>query len=60
MNKKKKPVKSVVNKAEIAAFLVTKKSFSLQRLMHDYNEIKNQINPIGGVSACPLDDNFYE
>ena len=30
MNKKKKPGKSVVNKAEIAAFLVTKKSFSLQ------------------------------
>ena len=28
--------------------------------MHDYNEIKNQINPIGGVSACQLDDNFYE
>ena len=58
--KKKNPTKSVVIKAELTASLVTKKSFSLQRLMHDLNEIKNQINPIEGVSACPLDDNFYE
>ena len=28
--------------------------------MHDYKEIQSQINPIGGVSACPLDDNFYK
>jgi ubiquitin-protein ligase len=28
--------------------------------MHDYNEIKNQVVPIPGVSALPLDDNFYE
>ncbi len=27
--------------------------------MHDYNEIKNQINPIGEVSACPLNDKWH-
>ena len=51
-----KPVKSVVNKAEITAFLFNKKSFSLQRLMHDYNEIKSHLR-----SEClSIDDNFYE
>ena len=28
--------------------------------MHDYNEIKNQEDPIPGVSAVPLDNNMYE
>ena len=52
--------KSVMEKAAISAMLVQKKSFSLQRLMHDYNEITKQEVPIPGVSALPLDNNFYE
>ena len=35
------------------------KSFPLQRLMHDYNEIINQEFPLPGVSAIPLEDNLY-
>ena len=52
--------KSGMEKAVIAASLVKNKSFSLQRLMHDYKEITDQKIPIPGVSALPLDDNFYE
>ena len=58
--KKKMTKKSGMEKAAISALLVQKKSFSLQRLMHDYNEITKQLIPIPGVSALPLDDNFYE
>ena len=57
---KKQTTKRGQDKAEISALLTSKKSFSLQRLMHDYKEIKNQVIPIPGVSAAPLDDNFYE
>ena len=46
--------------AEIKALLELKKTFSLQRLMHDYNEIKNQPVPLFGVSAIPIKDNMYE
>ena len=57
---KKQTTKRGQDKAEISALLTSKKSFSLQRLMHDYKEIKNQLIPIPGVSAAPLDDDFYE
>ena len=59
-NKRKIIKKSGMEKAAISALLVQRKSFSLQRLMHDYDEITKQIIPIPGVSALPLDDNFYE
>ena len=58
--KKKFTKKSAMEKAAISALLVKNKSFSLQRLTHDYNEITKQVIPIPGVSACPLDDDFYE
>ena len=58
--KRKPPKKAQMEKAAISALLVRKKSFSLQRLMHDYEEITKQKVPIPGVSALPLDDNFYE
>ena len=57
---KKKRIKKDIGHAELKAALVKNKCLSLKRLEHDYNEIKNQIIPIPGVSACPLDDNFYE
>ena len=57
---KKAKTKKGMEKAEISALLVQKKPFSLQRLMHDYEEIKKQVVPIPGVSAIPLDDDFYE
>ena len=58
--KRQQPKKTRMEKAAISALLVQKKSFSLQRLMHDYNEITKQEVPIPGVSALPLDNNFYE
>jgi ubiquitin-protein ligase/Ran GTPase-activating protein (RanGAP) involved in mRNA processing and transport len=58
---KRQPTKkSGMEKAAISALLVQKKSFSLQRLMHDYKEITHQDVPIPGVSALPLDNDFYE
>ena len=58
---KRQPTKKAgMEKAAISALLVQKKSFSLQRLMHDYNEITHQDVPIPGVSALPLDNDFYE
>lgn len=58
--KKKVTQKRAQDKAEITALLTQNRSFSLQRLMHDYNEIKNQAIPLPGVSAVPLDSDFYE
>ena len=52
--------KSGMEKAAMSALLIQKKSFSLQRLMHDYNEITHQEFPLPGVSALPLDNDFYE
>ena len=46
--------------ANIKAALVKNKTLSLKRLLHDYEEIKNQVVPIPGVSASPLDDDMYE
>ena len=43
----------------MTALIVQKKTFSLQRLMHDYEEITHQKVPIPGVSALPLDEDFY-
>ena len=58
---KRPPTKKTgMEKALISASLVQNKSFSLQRLMHDYNEITHQVVPIPGVSALPLDNDFYE
>ena len=58
--RKKFTKKSGMEKAAISALLVQQKSFSLQRLTHDYNEITKQTVPIPGVSALPLDDDIYE
>ena len=57
MKSQKKNVKDI---AEIKALLDLKKTFSLQRLMHDYKEIKDQPIPLFGVSAVPIKDNMYE
>ena len=57
---KKHLAKAGMEKATLTALLEQNKSFSLQRLMHDYNEITKQDVPIPGVSALPLDDNMYE
>ena len=57
---KRKRINKDIGRAELKAALVKNKCLYLKRLEHDYNEIKNQIIPIPGVSACPLDDNFYE
>ena len=58
--KRQQTKKSGMEKAAISALLVQNKSFSLQRLMHDYNEITKQDVPIPGVSALPLDNDIYE
>ena len=58
--KRKQPKRAGMERAAMSALLVSRKSFSLQRLTHDYNEIKNQPIPIPGVSAMPLDTDFYE
>ena len=52
--------KKEMENAQIKASLVKNKTLSLKRLLHDYEEIKNQIIPIPGVSALPLGDNMYE
>ena len=44
----------------MGALLTIDKSYSMQRLLKDYNELKNQIIPVQGVSAAPLDDNLYK
>ena len=56
VNNKKKEMEN----AQIKASLVKNKTLSLKRLLHDYEEIKNQVIPIPGVSALPLGDNMYE
>ena len=58
--KKQVTKKAGMEKAAMSALLVQRKTFSLQRLMHDYNEITHQQVPIPGVSALPLDNDFYE
>ena len=60
MKRQQQTKRSGMEKAAISALLVQKKSFSLQRLMHDYNEITHQQIPIPGVSALPLDNDIYE
>ena len=59
-SKKRNVVKRVQEKAHLTALLSTKKSYSLQRLMRDYKEIQNQSFLVVGVSALPLEDDFYE
>ena len=60
MNQKNKFKRKEMENAEIKASLMKNKALSLKRLLHDYEEIKNQIVPIPGVSAFPLDDDMYE
>ena len=55
----KKFVKKFADKAAITSLLTQNKSFSLQRLMRDYNEIKNSNFCLYGVSAAPLDTDFF-
>ena len=64
MKQKQRPNQKMKKIGEEKALLTNlatpKKSFVLQRLMHDLEEIKNQKFPIQGISVFPLDDNFYE
>ena len=60
-NPKKKVLKKPgMERAIISALLDKSKTFSLQRLLHDYKEIKDQKIPIPGVSAVPLDNTIKE
>ncbi len=45
--------------AQMGSLLATNKSFSVQRLLRDYNERKNQSIPLLGVSASPLEDTMF-
>ena len=58
--KQKTVKKSGMEKALLSALLTKNKSFSLKRLIHDYNEITHQEVPIPGVSAVPLGEDLYE
>lgn len=49
-----------INIAELKSEINLKKSISLKRLEHDLKEIKNQIIPIPGVTAGPINNNIYE
>ena len=60
MKKKNKFKKAQMENANIKAALVKNKTLSLKRLLHDYEQIKNQVVPIPGVSALPLNDDMYE
>jgi ubiquitin-protein ligase/Ran GTPase-activating protein (RanGAP) involved in mRNA processing and transport len=55
----KKFVKKFADKSHISCLITQNKSFSLQRLMRDYNEIKNSNFSLFGVSAAPLDTDFF-
>lgn len=55
----KKFVKKFADKAHISSLLTQNKTFALQRLMRDYNEIKNSNFSLYGVSAAPLETNFF-
>jgi len=55
----KKFVKKFADRAHISSLITQNKSFSLQRLMRDYNEIKNSNFSLFGVSAAPLDTDFF-
>jgi len=56
--------RSMVNKyreaAQMGALLSQNKSFAVQRLLRDYNELKNNNTVILGVSASPLENTMYE
>ena len=57
--------KAMVNKykeaAQMGALLSQNKSFAVQRLLRDWNEIKvqTQNSPLLGVSASPLENSMY-
>lgn len=51
--------KKFADKSHISSLLKQQKSFALQRLMRDYNEIKKSNNDLYGVSALPLESNFF-
>ena len=58
--KKRQFKKDILGRAEMKALLKQNKSLCLKRLLHDSEEIKNQIITIPGVTAVPLSDNLYE
>jgi len=55
----KKFTTKFADKAHVTSLITQNKTFSLQRLMRDYNEIKNSNFSLFGVSAAPLDTDFY-
>jgi len=59
MTTKDKKIKREFSTAEIRALIVKNKSLSIKRLLHDYEEIKNQTVPIPGVVVLPLANDMY-
>ena len=51
--------KKFADKAHVVSLLRQNKSFALQRLMRDYNEIKNSNFALYGVAALPLESDFF-
>ena len=59
MSTKDKKIKREFSTAEIKALIVKNKSLAIKRLLHDYEEIKNQVVPIPGVVVLPLANDMY-
>ena len=59
MKTKDKKTKEEFASAEIKAVLNKNKSLTIRSLLHDYEEIKNQIVPIPGVVARPLASDIH-
>lgn len=59
MKTKDKKTKEEFASAEIKAVLSKNKSLTIRRLLHDYEEIKNQIVPIPGVVVRPLASDIH-
>ena len=60
MSTKDKKIKREFSTAEIKALIVKNKSLAIKRLLHDYEEIKNQAVPIPGVVVLPLANDMYK
>jgi ubiquitin-protein ligase/Ran GTPase-activating protein (RanGAP) involved in mRNA processing and transport len=52
--------KKYQERAKISTFITLNKSFAMKRLIKDLNEINNQVVPIVGVTAAPLEDSIFE
>jgi ubiquitin-protein ligase len=50
---------AAMNTASMRTNLSTKQTNSMKRLMKDYKEIRESDTPIFGVSATPLDEDFF-